>query len=125
MGNTLNYSVFLDIQPEPKFLFSFRQDPLLRPKKGDVLTQPFTFEQLKIIKDEIPTNIENSFRVTFDGRQRITDPPNSELRVTGIVLDPDKSTHNYFVTPANNPNRIVSWATSGFANDQTLRQLFR
>lgn len=39
--------------------------------------------------------------------------------------EPDDVTHNYFVTPANNPQRIASYSTASFANNQTLRQLFR
>lgn len=117
------YKVFLEILPEPAFLFSFRQEPQLRPKVGDVLTQPFTFEQFKIIRDVIPTVIDEAFRLDDQNQIRITDDGN--FRVTGIVAPPDERTHNYFVTPANNPQRIISWSTSCFANDQTLRQLFR
>lgn len=124
MPNSLNYSVFLEILPEPQFLFAFRQDPALRPQVGDVLTNPLTFTEFKIIRDVIPLDKENAFRGTEDGKFRITDP-DGDFRVTGEVLDDDDRTHNYFVTPANNPNRITSWSRSDFEEDQTLRQLFR
>ena len=98
MTNSQIYSVFLirgNTTDNALFLFKFKQSPNLRPSLGDVLTSPLTFEQFKIIRDES----------------------------TGS--DPDIVTHQYFVTPANNPNRISSYGTAGFANDQTLRQLFR
>ncbi len=121
--STQIYNVFLEVLPEPKFLFSFKQDINRRPKKGDVLTRPFSFEQLKIIRDETPESIQNAFRLTEGGLQRATE--DGDIRVTGFVSDPETAIHNYFVTPANNPNRIDSWSTAGFANDQTLKQLFR
>ena len=123
MPNSQIYRVFLEILPEPPFLFAFRQDPLRRPKKGDVLTNPLTFEEFKILRDVIPLDKENAFRGTSEGEFRITDT--GDFRVTGEVADDDDRTHNYFVTPANNPNRIASWSRSDFEEDQTLQQLFR
>jgi len=90
---------------------------------GDVLTNPLTFEELKILRDEIPSADADQFRFTDDRVQRITD--GGLIRVISFGIDPDLVTHNYFVTPANNPNRIASWSTVRFDDDQTLMQLFR
>lgn len=96
----------------------------LRPHVGDVLTNPFTFEEFKILRDETSETVETIFRITDNGDFRITE--NGDNRVTQIgALDLEAVTHNYFVTPANNPNRIASWSTNTFDDDQTLRQLFR
>lgn len=116
----MNYKVFLIRSDSNIFLFEFRKQPQLRPSVGDVLTNPLTFEQFKILRDEFDNSV---VRVTDDGRLRITD--NGDIRATHIGVDPDETTHNYFVTPANNPNRIASYTTNKFDDDQTLRQLFR
>lgn len=119
----MNYKVFLIRADSTPFLFAFEQVPNLRPKVGDVLTNPLTFDQLKILRDE-SEGIEGAiFRITDDGDQRVTDDGNIRITQTGESIV--EVTHNYFVTPANNPNRISSYSTSGFANDQTLKQLFR
>ena len=123
----MNYSVFLlkkNSTDDAVFLFSFKQTPNLRPHLGDVLTQPITFEQFKILFDEIPLSEQTIFRIVDDGRWRITD--DGRRRITqdrGESLD--DVTHSYYVTPANNPQRISSYSTNTFDDDQTLRQLFR
>lgn len=118
--NTQLYKVFLDTSSEP-FLFSFKQAPQLRPKVGDSLTQPLTFENFRIMRDEFTkgvlirvTDTPTLTRITDSGLIRVTDGG-----------DPSKVTHNYFVLPANDPNRISTWTTNKFADDQVLRQLFR
>lgn len=127
LPNSINYNVFLlrgNTTDNAKFLFSFRQSPKLRPSVGDVLTNPLTFSQFKILKDEVPLPEATIIRFTDNNDRRVTD--NGDIRVIQEgVEDLDTVTHNYFVTPANNPNRISSYSTAGFANDQTLKQLFR
>jgi len=119
--DTQIYKVFLDT-PSEQFLYSFKQAPQLRPKVGDSITQPLTFENFRIMRDE------------FDKQRliRITDPPtltrvtdDGRIRVTDGFPKGDAVTHNYYVLPTNNPNRISTWTTNKFADDQTLRQLFR
>ena len=124
MPNSQIYRVFLIRNDSAPFLFAFKQSPKLRPSVGDVLTNPLTFDQFKILRDETPPSEELQVRFTDGGFQRITDD-GFERITDAIGTDPDDVTHNYFVTPANNPNRISSYSTSGFANDQTLKQLFR
>lgn len=91
----MNYNVYLITNGDNIFLYSFTQTPNFRPHSGDVLTNPLTLEAFKILRDDYEGN------------------------------EPDKVSHTYFVTPANNPQRISSYGTSGFADDQTLRQLYR
>jgi len=119
----MNYNVFLIRSFGDQFLFTFEQEIKLRPKVGDVLTQPITLEELKILRDEIPSADQSIIRFTDEGQQRITD--DGDIRVTNVGVDPESVTHNYFVTPANNPNRIASYSSIRFADDQTLKQLFR
>ena len=126
MPNSQLYSVFLlkgNSSENAVFLFKFKQDPLLRPKVGDVLTNPLTFVEFKILRDQIPSPERTLIRITDDDAVRSTD--NGDTRVLQIGNDPNLVTHQYFVTPANNPNRISSWSRSDFEEDQTLRQLFR
>ncbi len=127
-----NYNVFLlreNTTANAKFLFSFRQDPKQRPTVGDVIINPITFESFKILKDVLPT--EGFDRITEEGDVRITEEGDiriievSDVIFHEIVDDPDKISHDFFVTPANNKNRISSFTTAGFSNDQTLKQLFR
>ena len=122
----MNYRVFLlksNKINNAVFLFNFKQDPNIRPQKGDVLTQPVTFAQFKILRDEVALSSKNIFRITDDGRRRITD--DGRFRVIQIASDPDLVTHDFYVTPANNPQRISSYSTNTFDDDQVLRQLFR
>lgn len=112
------YKVFLDTPSEP-FLFSFKQEPQLRPKVGDSLTSPLTFQNFRIMRD-----------VFFAVRTRVTDTALTRVTDTGLTRvtdgkDAEDVTHNYFVLPANNPTRISTWTTNKFDDDQTLRQLFR
>lgn len=112
------YKVFLDTPTAP-FLFFFKQEPQLRPKVGDSLTRPFTFQNFRIMRDEFTAS---SIRVTDGGLTRVTD--SGLVRVTDGA-SPEGVTHNYFVQPANNPDRVSTWTTMKFADDQTLKQLFR
>lgn len=127
MPNSQIYSVFLiktNSTEGAVFLFQFKQDPLLRPGVGDVLTDPSTFGQFKIIRDQLGLDEERVIRFTDDFSRRITNEGN--IRIThGIRGSPDLDTHRYYVTPANNPNRITSYSTIPFDNDQTLKQLFK
>lgn len=123
----MNYKVFLLKTNTTKgavFLFNFSQTPNFRPHIGDVLTNPLTFEQFKILLDEIPITEQRLVRVTNDGFTRITDEGNIRI-IQERIEDLDDTTHSYFVTPANNPQRISSYSTNTFDDDQTLRQLFR
>ena len=123
MTDSQVYRVFLDT-PSAPLLFTFKQSPALRPKIGDSITRPLTFENFRIMRDEFVTtagltrvtDIPTLTRVTDSGLVRVTDGTGSSV---------DEVTHNYFVTPANDPNRISSWTTNKFADDQVLRQLFR
>ncbi len=91
---------------------------------GDVLSNPITREEFKILRDEIPIGETTIFRIADNNAQRITDE--EDIRVIQIAeVNLDMVTHSYFVTPANNVNRIVSWSTNTFDDDQTLKQLFR
>ncbi len=112
------YKVFLDTPSEP-FLFSFKQDPELRPKVGDSITRPLTFTPFRIMRDEF---VAFRNRITDSSLTRVTD--SGLTRITDGKGE-DNVTHNYFVQPANNPDRISTWTTNKFADDQTLRQLFR
>lgn len=121
MTDTQIYKVFLDTPSEP-FLFSFKQAPQLRPKVGDSITRPLTFQNFRIMRDEF-LSIGALTRITDTLLIRVTD--SGLIRVTdGNTTDPNNVTHNYFVLAANNPQRISTWTTSRFGDDQTLRQLF-
>lgn len=124
MPDSQVYRFFLDT-PSAPFLFSIRQSPNFRPKVGDSLTDPTTFLNFRVMRDEIPPTPQNSIRITDDNIIRVTDQ--GDIRVTGVgnVLTPDQVTHLYFVQPANNPNRISTWTSNTFESDQTLKQLFR
>jgi len=113
------YKVFLDTPSEP-FLFSFKEEPQLRPKVGDSVTSSLTFQNFRIMRDEFIAG--SQIRVTDGGLTRVTD--DGKTRITD-GKDADEVTHNYFVQAANNPNRISTWTTNKFDDDQTLRQLFR
>jgi len=113
------YKVFLDTPQEP-FLFFFKQEPDLRPSVGDSLTSPLTFENFRIMRDEFTVGAQT--RITDAGLTRVTD--SGLIRVTDGLPAADV-THNYFVQRANNPNRVSTWTTNKFDDDQTLKQLFR
>lgn len=125
MPDTQIYKFFLDNGPgvEGTFLFERKISPNLRPQVGDSITIDLTFERYRITRDEIALDVQNAVRITDDTIVRITDQ--GVVRVTGFLDSPDEITHNYFITPSNNPNRIASWTTNKFEEDQTLRQLFR
>ncbi len=122
------YSFFLDQGPGKPgtFLFKKKIEPQLRPKVGDSISIDISAERFTITRDEIPASDQVFFRVTEDGQRRITEDDNFRITDAGLVTasDLENITHNYFVTPSNNPNRIVSWTTNKFAEDQTLKQLF-
>jgi len=119
MPDSQIYKVFLDTPSEP-FLFSFKEAPQLRPEVGDSVTNGLTFENFRVMRDEFTLGAQT--RVTDGGLTRVTD--SGLTRVTDGLPAADV-THNYFVQRANNPNRISTWTTNKFDDDQTLRQLFR
>lgn len=144
MPDSQIYKVFMDTPEEP-LLFSFKQSPNLRPKVGDSITRPLTFQNFRIMRDEFVSIGETRVigseitRLTDSGDTRLTDSGDTRIldtvlqtRVTddGLIRltdgdGPDSVTHNYFVLPANDPQRISTWTTNKFADDQVLRQLFR
>lgn len=90
------------------------------------MTNPITFGSLKILRDEpLFPKIPELIRITENDNIRITE--DDRIRITEGVppLTVDQVSHNYFGVAPNNPNRIASYATIGFDDDQTLRQLFR
>lgn len=115
------YRVFLDNPPTNQFLFIIRLEEYARPKVGDSLTDPITQKEFRVMRDEIATTFAN--RITDQGDNRVTDQGANRIVVVGG--DAKLNTHNYFVQLANNPQRISTWTRSDFADDQTLRQLFR
>ena len=128
MTDTQLYSVFLirsNTTEGAIFLFKFKQNPKLRPTVGDSIINPATQERFKILRDELNESDEKQIRITeeISFRRRVTD--DGDLRIIAFGGDVDSITHFYYVTPANNPNRISSYVTSRFANDRTLQQLFR
>lgn len=104
------------------FLFNFKQAPNFRPKVGDVLTNPLTLQSFKVLIDEFDES-EVTQRITDDLDIRITD--DFHVRIVGPDNLPGNVTHSYYVTPVNNPNRISSYSTSRFSDDQALKQLFK
>jgi len=84
------YKVFLDTPEEP-FLFFFKQEPQLRPKVGDSLTAPLTFQNFRIMRDEFILGAKT--RVTDGGLVRVTD--SGLLRITDGTVDAEGVTHNY------------------------------
>ena len=121
------YRFFLDKGPGKPgvLLFTQKLDPQRRPHVGDSMTLGPSFENFRVTRDEF--SLETEIRVTDDNLTRITD--DGRTRITGgtasQILSADQVTHNYFLTPANNPQRIVSWTTNTFEFNQTLRQLFQ
>lgn len=115
------YRFYLDNPPTNQFLFIIKLEENFRPKKGDSITDPTTLRNWKIMRDEF--TFGGFIRITEGGLIRITG--DGKIRVTTLLAAPKFVTHNYFIQPANNPNRVSTWTQAGFANDQTLRQLFR
>lgn len=114
------YRVFTDT-PSESFLFTFKEEPELRPNVGDSVTQPLTLRNFRVMRDEFVkgdetriTDTNALIRITDSGLIRVTDGEGA-----------DNVTHNYFVQPANNPTRVSTWTRTDFADDQTLKQLFR
>jgi len=126
MADSRNFNFFLDKGPNVPgiFLFTLRLDPKLRPQLGDSVTSPLLDATFKIIRDVVVTSFEGDIRVTDGGLTRVSDD-GLVRKVDGIILDPNTLTRDYFLTPADNPNRISSYTTANFANDQTLKQLFK
>lgn len=125
MQDTQIYSFFLDKGPKKPgiFLFSTKIIKNFRPNLGDSITNPITLETFRVLRDVVSISTETLTRITDQGDTRVTD--SDDIRVTQEGDDPADFTHSYFVTPANNPNRISSWTRNTFDDDQTLRQLFR
>lgn len=125
MPDTEIYSFFLDQGPGNPGIFLFKQkfNVSQRPQVGQVVIKELTFEQFKVIRDEIPLDAQQAVRITDNDFVRVTDQ--GEIRTTGDRAGLDERTHNYFITPSNDPNRIASWTTNTFDDDRTLDQLFR
>jgi hypothetical protein len=115
------YRFFLDNPPTNQFLFIIKLEENFRPKLGDSITDPTTFRNWKVMRDEFTPG--GFIRLTDEGLIRLTDEGN--IRVTTLLAAPKFVTHNYFIQPANNPNRVSTWTRSDFADDQALRQLYR
>lgn len=129
MPDTQIYSFFLDNGPGIPGTFLFRQKFIVsqRPQLGQIVIKEFTFEEFKVIRDEIPLNLQVFNRILENGDFRITEDSDFRITEEGQETEPDpaSTTHNYFITPANDPNRISSWTSNKFEEDQTLQQLFR
>lgn len=123
MPDSQIYSFFTDNGPgkEGTFLFKVKLEPQLRPKVGDSLANPITLENFRVMRDEFDITTD---RITDAGITRITDTGLVRIIAEGIGTV-DQVTHNYFVLPANNPNRISTWTRNTFDDDRTLAQLFR
>ena len=119
--DSINYSFFLDDPPSDPFLFTIRLNKNFRPSVGDSIADPITLRNFRIMRDEF--NFGGAIRITDDDRVRITD--DGRIRVTGILSPSKDVTHNYFIQPANNPQRISTWTTQRFDDDRTLQKLFR
>jgi hypothetical protein len=115
------YRFFLDNPPSNQFLFIVKLEEYRRPHKGDAITDPLTNRDWKVMRDEF--TLGGLVRITDDGRIRVTG--NGQIRVTKLLSAPKFVTHNYYVQPANNPNRIRTWTGTRFEYEQTLRQLYR
>jgi hypothetical protein len=115
------YRFFLDNPPSNQFLFIIKLEENFRPHLGDSLTDPLTGRSFKVMRDEF--TLGGFVRVTDGGLIRVTS--DGRIRVTKLLSAPKFVTHNYFVQPVNNPNRVSTWTQSRFADDQTLRQLYR
>jgi len=115
------YNFFLDNPPSNQFLFTVKLEENFRPNLGDSITDPVTNRSFKVMRDVF--TLGGFIRVTDGGLIRVTS--DGKIRVTTQLAAPKFVTHNYFVQPANNPNRVSTWTQSRFADDQTLRQLFR
>jgi len=115
------YRFFLDNPPSNQFLFSIKLEEYQRPKVGDSITDPLTNRDWRVMRDEF--TFGGFIRITGDGKIRIID--DGSIRVTTRLSAPKFVTHNYFIQPANNPNRISTWTQTRYEYEQTLRQLYR
>ena len=118
--DTQLYSFFLDNPPSNTFLFRRRLIKNFRPKVGDSISDDLG-NDFRVMRDEIPTQ-QGAVRVTQNALVRITQ--SGLLRIVGAFISDQDATHNYFVQPANRPDRVSTWTQSDFANDRTLDQLF-
>ena len=137
MPDSQIYRFFRDNGPgvPGTFLFKKKIDAALRLKFGDSISVDILFERYTITRietPEVPVRPQAATRGTKDGRIRGTS--DGSIRITGgsiqaksaeLLLLLESSTQNYFVTQSNNPNRLVSSTSSRFAENQTLKQLFR
>ena len=116
------YSFFLDNPPTNQKLFSVKLIVNYRPKVGDSITDPVSLRDFRVMRVEL-VDEQGFVRVTDQGDLRVTD--DGAIRVTKQIQPFRDQTLNYFVQPANNPQRISTWTTQRFDDDQTLKQLFR
>ena len=136
MPDSQIYRFFRDNGPgvPGTFLFKKKIDSALRPNVGDSISVDISFERYTLTRietPEVPVRPQAATRVTNDGRIRGT--IDGSIRITGgsiqaksaALLLLERSTQNYFVTPSNNPYRLVSCTSTRFAENQTPKQLFR
>lgn len=114
------YSFFLDNPPTDTFLFTLKIEENFRPNIGDSITDPTTFDQFRVMRDEF--TLGGFVRITDGGLIRLTDDGN--IRVTTELAAPKFVTHKYYIQPANKPTRVSTWTQSRFADDRTLDQLY-
>lgn len=114
------YKFFID-DFEGQFLFQLRILKNFRPKVGDSITDDLG-RNWRVMRDEIPSQ-QGAARATHSGLIRITHDFRIRITDASFLSDQD-ATHNYFIQPANNPQRVDTWTRSDFANDRTLDQLF-
>ena len=124
MPDTQLYRFFLDSDTEP-FLFSVRLNVEFKPKIGDSMTDPTTLKNFRVMRFKINAVPQNSFRITDDNISRVTDDGRFRVTGTGAILNLNSLGRDYFIQPANNPNRISTWTTNTFDDDKVLKQLFR
>jgi len=118
--DTQIYRFFLDNPPSNQFLFKLTIVKNFRPKVGDSIND-LLGNDFRVMRDEIP-NVTGAARITHNGFARITH--DLRLRIVGAFVANEDATHNYYVQPANKPDRVSTWTTSNFANDRTQDQLF-
>lgn len=114
------YQFFLNDPPSNQFLFKLRIIKNFRPKVGDSISDGLG-NDFRVMKDVVPTE-SGAARVTHSGLVRITH--DLKLRIVGAFVANQDATHNYFVQPANKPDRVSTWTRSDFANDRTVDQLY-
>ena len=117
--DTQIYNFFLDNPPSNQFLFKRRLIKNFRPKVGDSISDGLG-RDFRVMRDEVVES--GAARVTHSGLVRITH--DLRIRIVGAFVANADATHDYFVQPANNPNRVSTWTRIDFEQDRTQDQLF-